>query len=473
MMILDSYRFGSNSCPSYTPGLYTAEEIDTLINVDGYIPVASAAEFDDIRTGVAETMGAGTCWEDTYTTGDNKKYIQVEDLDFTATTGWTSINIATGLIYDGNELLISNLTVSSANAGLFTTASTPMTFKNVRAADMSLNKSGINCGLIEANGSGGIIDNVIISNSTITSTGRTAAICGAGDAIITNCEANNVNVNGTTCYGISGGASTIDGCSVLNSDINGTGSSAGIGDTIVTNSIVGGTTIDGGGSLGVCGITTYFGSATIENNIVFACTITVAGSIVCGISQARSGALIRKCRVENTNINVSGSQTRIGGISGLYFSGGTIRECEVINCNIDAPNSTGVGGIVGYDQSNNTNIIDDCRVVGGTVNGNSDVGGIMGRALQSNTTNTNSFSTAAVTGSSNTGGAYGRYAGATITGVYWDTVASSNATSAAGTGQTTSALQTPTSNTGIYSAYTIPPWAFGTASEYPTLTTTP
>ena len=61
----------SSSCPSYTPGLYTSEQIDTLVFVDGYIPVASASEFDAIRTGASETMGAGTCWEGSYTNQEN------------------------------------------------------------------------------------------------------------------------------------------------------------------------------------------------------------------------------------------------------------------------------------------------------------------------------------------------------------------------------------------------------------------
>src|SRR5690554_6536672 len=89
-------------CPEYNPGLYTVSELDQMIFVDGYIPVASAAEFDKIRTGAAETMGAGTCWEGTYITGGDKKYVQVGDIDFSGFGTWsTEITASSGFIYDG------------------------------------------------------------------------------------------------------------------------------------------------------------------------------------------------------------------------------------------------------------------------------------------------------------------------------------------------------------------------------------
>jgi hypothetical protein len=79
-----AYWAQSGSCPPYTPGLYTKEEIDDLVDNQGYIPVASAAEFDLIDSGSSETMGAGSCWEGTYTTGLNEKYLFVNNIDFTS-----------------------------------------------------------------------------------------------------------------------------------------------------------------------------------------------------------------------------------------------------------------------------------------------------------------------------------------------------------------------------------------------------
>ena len=55
---------------------------------------------------------------------------------------------------------------------------------------------------------------------------------------------------------------------------------------------------------------------------------------------------------------------------------------------------------------------------------------------------------------------------------YWDSTLNPNA-SLVGTGYSTAVLQMPTSNTGIYGGYTIPPWDFGSSTEYPRLTTIP
>ena len=61
-----------------------------------------------------------------------------------------------------------------------------------------------------------------------------------------------------------------------------------------------------------------------------------------------------------------------------------------------------------------------------------------------------------------------------VTASYWDTTIGPSATkSGAGEGKTTSELQTPTSNTGIYanwqSAAEGDVWDFGTSSQYPAL----
>ena len=55
-----------------------------------------------------------------------------------------------------------------------------------------------------------------------------------------------------------------------------------------------------------------------------------------------------------------------------------------------------------------------------------------------------------------------------VSGSYWDIGGTGvSATSSGGTGKTTTELQSPTSNTGIYSAWSASQWDFGTAREYP------
>ena len=94
---------------------------------------------------------------------------------------------------------------------------------------------------------------------------------------------------------------------------------------------------------------------------------------------------------------------------------------------------------------------------------------------------TASYSTGAITHTGDTGPELGGLLGknaATITNSYWDTTTSSRSGSAGGTGQTTSALQTPTGYTGIYANWNVNvdgitgndnPWNFGTSSQYPVL----
>ena len=78
------------------------------------------------------------------------------------------------------------------------------------------------------------------------------------------------------------------------------------------------------------------------------------------------------------------------------------------------------------------------------------------------------------------GGLIGRVEGprTTVTASYWDTVTSTLSSGGGGTGQTTTALQTPTGYTGIYAAWNTDvdgdgnaddPWDFGTGSQYPVL----
>ena len=56
---------------------------------------------------------------------------------------------------------------------------------------------------------------------------------------------------------------------------------------------------------------------------------------------------------------------------------------------------------------------------------------------------------------------------------YWDSSKNTNFTSSSGTGYSTSQLQAPTSNTGIYENWSSDVWDFGTSSEYPVLKNMP
>ena len=203
------------------------------------------------------------------------------------------------------------------------------------------------------------------------------------------------------------------------------------------------------------------------------------------------------------------------GLVGHMGQGGSIRNLGLRAVAVTGGDVT--GGLVG---ENNRGVIRGVYV-GGQVSGGSSVGGLVGYNLRG--TITTSYATSAVTGrSASVGGLVGfnlrgtvsasyasgavtsgRFAaglvgfsqfgpvtasyavgavsasfpgglvktnrGSTITASYWDTETTGQTTSAGGTGQTTSELQTPTSASGIYATWGTE-WDFGTASQYPALT---
>ena len=74
----------------------------------------------------------------------------------------------------------------------------------------------------------------------------------------------------------------------------------------------------------------------------------------------------------------------VGGIAGISY-GATISNCAVVNGSIDAGTNSDVGGIVGKIASG-TNSISGCTVVGTTVSGDSNIGGIVGYITSGGTT---------------------------------------------------------------------------------------
>ena len=114
------------------------------------------------------------------------------------------------------------------------------------------------------------------------------------------------------------------------------------------------------------------------------------------------------------------------------------------------------------------------------------VGSLLGRITSSSNISsalTASYALGTATSSrsnSSVGGLVGLVSGprTTVTASYWDTETSRLSSGGGGTAQTTTALQTPTGYTGIYSNWNIDldgvpggddPWDFGTGSQYPAL----
>ena len=129
-----------------------------------------------------------------------------------------------------------------------------------------------------------------------------------------------------------------------------------------------------------------------------------------------------------------------------------------------------VGGLVGFSFYDG--IIADSFATG-KVRGHSAVGGLVGNNYGKIT---NSYSIGSVYGDSGSGGLVGSSAGsesAQVYSSYWDTQKSqlegSRAGEGYGMGKTTSELQDPRSNTGIYHQWNPNRWDFGTSRQYPAL----
>jgi len=139
---------------------------------------------------------------------------------------------------------------------------------------------------------------------------------------------------------------------------------------------------------------------------------------------------------------------RVGGLVG--DNEGTISD----SYSTGSVSSTGsfVGALVGF---NFLGTISDSYSTG-AVSGGSDVGGLVG---YNSGTISNSYSTGAASGGGRVGGLVGYNHGGTISNSFWDTSTSGQATSAGGTGLTTTQMQTASSFSGF--TFTTTPGATG------------
>ena len=408
---------GVDPC-AYVPGLYTQAEVDDLINIDGYIPVASAAEFDKMHTGLSETMGGCSIWAGTYTTGRDKNYIQVKDIDLSSITGAFSTTELTG-IYDGNELLLSDY---SGTGSFIFPRITNGSVKNCRFADITINTSDSFCALIFS----------ITSSTTVTTT-------------INNCRAVNCNITNTG----SGGAGGM---------VGNNGSSFGVVDYCSFQGALSGSGVIGG----FCG--ENIGTVRDSYSDVILSPTSTAIIRIGGFAARNNGTIIR-CYSDIT-MSKTGGGSRHGGFVGDNSFGSNIQECYAIGT-ISSTGANAVGGFSGRDESGT--VISNCYAFVNITSANLNVGGFIGNK-RANVTNC--YCVGTVSGSGSVGGFVGSSSGGTISDSYWDTTVGP-ATSAVGTGQTTAQLQTPTTASGIYADWSDLIWDFGTDTEYPELINTP
>ena len=192
--------------------------------------------------------------------------------------------------------------------------------------------------------------------------------------------------------------------------------------------------------------------------------------------QGLFGYAAASARIESLgviNANVTGTNDRVGILIGTNWG-------EVVACyttgSVTGTGSNAIryGGLVGWSIGSISSSYSTA-----SVSAQEDTGGLLGTKANTGSV-TNSYSTGRVSGTKNIGGLIGvsESGTGTVTASYWDTQTSNRSTSAAGTGQTTSGLQSLTGYTGIYAAWNAnldgqsgndDPWDFGTSSQYPAL----
>ncbi|WP_108944586.1 beta strand repeat-containing protein [Shewanella halifaxensis] len=161
------------------------------------------------------------------------------------------------------------------------------------------------------------------------------------------------------------------------------------------------------------------------------------------------------------SISISSIVT-VGGLVG-YPINSEIENCIVMGA-LDADGGSTSGGVSGTSFSTKlSNVAAHVNIQSGTAGG-----GLVGNVSGAYSNIDNSFSTSIVRGGNVRGGAFASGANSIATDVYWDTDTSGLSSSDGGTGYTTAELQSPTSNSGIYSNWDPAYWSFGTSSQYPT-----
>ena len=168
------------------------------------------------------------------------------------------------------------------------------------------------------------------------------------------------------------------------------------------------------------------------------------------------------------NVNITGGDS-VGPLASTLYSA-TVERVYATGSVTGRQNTGGLVGFAAYSFSlivNPTLRNSYSRVA---VTGTNHVGGLVG-FVNSGLNLTNSYFAGTISGTgADVGSLVGRALSVTATRSYWDGDRASGAGGRpAGASRTTSALQTPTGATGIYSGWSAAIWDFGTASEYPAL----
>lgn len=150
-------------------GDYTSQQIDKMVR-DGYVPIASAEELNQLRDNNEQAFGKGTIWESTYTSGLDKQYIQVLDIDLAGIGNWepigSEVNQFMG-IFNGGGYTIRNLVIDRSfedGVGLFG-RTRGSAIENVHLIDVIVGGNASVGGLVGISSESSTIQNSSVSGS--------------------------------------------------------------------------------------------------------------------------------------------------------------------------------------------------------------------------------------------------------------------------------------------------------------------
>ena len=279
--------------------------------------------------------------------------------------------------FDGNNHTISNFSMSRSGASFFGALTGGSKVHDLKFDTVILEdeKDGTNSvATVSYNVINGYIDNVDVTNITITSntsngnnTGTGAIASRLHSGKISNCDVSELTITGTAervggVLGINASnGNTIENCTVTNATINGGYALGGIiGRSSSTPAVI----IKGCKLLG-------------EN------TLTGTSSSVGGIlGEAGAASTVENCHVKadifSSYTPTSGDKTAfLGGIVGYPKGTTTITLCTVEG-DMSNQQARAVGGIIGGSDQNNNITISKCAYLGGDIISSGRAGGVAG-----------------------------------------------------------------------------------------------
>lgn len=479
--------------------LYTPTQVNEIISVQGYIPVASAAELDGLRNTDSRRMGQGTVHDTVgnVITGVDKKYVQVDNLDLVGFAEFTPILEWRGL-YDGNELKIDNFnnTTFGSNVGLFSVLHTDKTeFYNIRVINANVQRidqieiAGIVNRLDHVDS---IIKNCHVVNSTIKISGGGGIVGDVLKGTVENCffsgsieQLGNPNIFGGIAknnYGL------IKGCNVEC-------------DVISTNTTKGGIcahnhaagVIENCNFTGKVSGTQYIGGIVGRtngniDNCHFSGTVNATTLYTGGFAGEITGTLtVSNCSASGTvnNTNSANAAIWVGGFGGIIHGVNTEVSKSFSDCTVTTAGNRCFGGFVGGLYSNA--LAENCYALG-SVSGANRVGGFAGQYGAGGSRYTNCYAAVVVTATGTAEGGFAGFDGGgthVFVNCYYDTNVSGRTDTGKGLPRTTAQMQAGTASSFInpdgtidatqnaanamYTSWSNDIWDFGANNEYPEL----